>query len=178
MKYKTLRISHVLLLIFSLGIVLLWVLGTTRWQAPVAQQPDAGLFAGVDASMPYQSTVDFPEQVARPVFVHGRQPKPSELAPAPVQSAPLADVAILGLFNDGQQGGVLLRVGDGKVQRLHVGEALNGWKLERVEGRQASFMGAAGERTVLEIKRRKPGELPPIQSRSEFLENSVGAMPR
>ena len=71
----------------------------------------------------------------RPLFSPSRRPVP-KAPPQPVDT--LADVAIVGIWGDGAQGGVIARIGQ-QQKRVRVGEPLADWTLKEVQTQGATL---------------------------------------
>ncbi len=97
--------------------------------------------------------------VRRPLFWAGRRPVEAAAPPAEAvaqgaaeerAAAPrLKDVTVRGIYGSGDSGGVILTVKDREL-RLAVGEEIEGWRLDRVDGNSATFVsGGARDRREL-----------------------------
>ena len=92
----------------------------------------------------------YPAILARPLFAPDRRPPPPPAPPVepppPPPPDPFASVQITGLFT-GPSGGVLARV-EGKMRRVKIGQSIGAWKLETIEGREATFKQGEQERKL------------------------------
>jgi hypothetical protein len=156
---------HVLLLLAALNLALaallawLWLtpqgeLRNVRWLPPepvrpaLADAPPLPAFE-IDANR-YVATLE------RPLFAPTRRPPPPQAAAAAVE--PLPDIRLLGLYGGGGAGGAIASV-DGKVRRLRVGEAIAGWSLKEVRGREL-VLARGDETRSIELKRSTGAEPP------------------
>lgn len=94
---------------------------------------------------------DNTEFVTRPLFWPTRRPPPPPPPPAQaVTEDVFADIQLVGLYGSdgGLEGGAIVRH-KGAVKRIGLGHALNGWTLERIEGRKLFFSANGVSRDVL-----------------------------
>ncbi len=70
----------------------------------------------------------------------------------------MPDIRLLGLYGGGGAGGAIASV-DGKVRRLRVGEAIAGWSLKEVRGREL-VLARGDETRSIELKRSTGAEPP------------------
>ena len=122
--------------------------------APAADSVRVASLAGAGAlSVPEREAM-----LARPLFWAGRTPEelpdePVAVAEAeqPGKPAPrMKGVTVRGIYGSGETGGVILSVKKRQL-RVAVGEAVDGWRLERVTGDRAVFIsaGVRDERELL-----------------------------
>ena len=158
---KPLRLSAGLI-VGALGLTAIYTLSAG---SPKPILPSSALFEPVSvaqtlsSSRPELNSFDF---VLRPVFALDRKPRrpdlPSENDLALAASEAEADVVesidginLLGIFGSGEVAGVIIRLDNGKRQRLVVGESIKGWTLGSIESRRALLQAATGEEARLEM---------------------------
>ena len=158
---KPLQLS-VSLIVGALGLTTVYTLSAG---APEPVLPSRALFEPVSvaqtlsSSRPELNSFDF---VLRPVFALDRKPRrpdlPSENDLALAASETEADVVesidginLLGIFGSGEVAGVIIRLDNGKRQRLVVGESIKGWTLGSIESRRALLQAVTGEEARLEM---------------------------
>ena len=124
---------------------------------PVAPAPDSVRVAALQGAgaLPAEEREAI---VRRPLFWAERRPT-EEVAPVEAvaqgaaenrAAAPrLKDVTVRGIYGSGDSGGVIL-TGKNRELRLAVGEEIEGWRLERVDGNSATFV-SGGERDRREL---------------------------
>jgi hypothetical protein len=173
---------HVLLLLAALNLALaallawLWLtpqgeLRNVRWLPPepvrpaLADAPPLPAFE-IDANR-YVATLE------RPLFAPTRRPPPPQAAAAAVE--PLPDIRLLGLYGGGGAGGAIASV-DGKVRRLRVGEAIAGWSLKEVRGREL-VLARGDETRSIELKRSTGAEPPAASAGSSAAGAGTAAVP-
>lgn len=125
--------------------------------APVAPAPESMRMSPLLAEA-VPSLEQRQEIRSRPLFWEGRVPlAPQETQPAPAETAAqgaaktLKGIKLAGIFGAGPDAGVII-LNKGKKQRLMLGQAVDGWKLESVEPTAASFSNA-GSRADLTLER-------------------------
>ena len=85
-------------------------------------------------------TSQFLGMLERPLFSPTRRPPPPPPPPAPVEAPePLPNMHLYGIYGGGSGGGAIVRV-DGKNQRVHLNEAINGWMLKSIGERSVTFV--------------------------------------
>jgi len=155
------RVELVLLATAALLLLTVFYVATRIAMAtairPVAPAPDSVRVAGLQGAgvLPAEEREAI---VRRPLFWAERRPTE---AVAPVEAvaqgavenraaAPrLKDVTVRGIYGSGDSGGVILTAKDREL-RLAVGEEIEGWRLERVNGNSATFVsGGARDRREL-----------------------------
>ena len=138
------------------------LLANALWQPIVVPHMPAELSMSsqsedVAVGMLEESSLDF---IFRPLFLTSRQPMERVVAEPVVEAEPLtATVAaealegyqLLGVFSSGSAGGVILLDDANERSRLFVGEALQGWVLDRTDLRSAHFRSDAGATAALEL---------------------------
>lgn len=86
--------------------------------------------------------------VDRPLFSSTRRPPPPPPPPPPPKPVdPLADLKIVGVYKEGDSGGILANL-NGKVRRMRVGETIGEWKIQEVRGRDVVFVRGTEFRTL------------------------------
>jgi hypothetical protein len=160
---------HVLPLLAALNLALaallawLWLtpqgeLRNVRWVPPEPVRP-------VLADAPPLPTFEmdggrYVATLERPLFAPTRRPPPPPQAAASGPAVePLPDIRLLGLYGGGGAGGAIASV-DGKVRRLRVGEAIAGWSLKEVRGKEL-VLARGDETRSIELKRSTGAEPPP-----------------
>lgn len=157
MNIGPLHLLSVLSLGLGLGLASLWVdpnaqpLPQIFWTAPAPVSPEIASPTVALRTDPQGGNPDaYPAILARPLFAPDRRPPPPPpppvVPPPPPPPDPFASVQITGLFT-GPTGGVLARV-EGKMRRVKIGQNIGAWKLEAVEGREATFKQGEQERKL------------------------------
>jgi hypothetical protein len=134
------------------GLAHLWADGgRTRWAEPAALPPALEDSVAMPAAEP-ADIARYRETVERPLFAANRKPAPkSDPAQAQVEADALNDVRLLGTYEAGERGGVVI-VRGGKVERLAIGESIGSWKVAGGgKGRSAELVRADGQRRQLEL---------------------------
>ena len=154
---------HLLILInVALGLTLAWLwftpdgtLRNTRWQVPA---PHATDFAGMLPALPGVASADTSQFIAmldRPLFSASRRPPPPPPPPPPPQaSVPvdhLSTASLSGLFFGDGVGGIILNI-SGKSRRVRLNEAVDGWTVKSIQGRNVTF-ARGGESRILQLPR-------------------------
>ncbi|MDX9717164.1 MAG: hypothetical protein RBT67_07310 [Thauera sp.] len=163
MMHRTFGVLLGLSALLLAGIAALW-LDQAAWQwqvpapiAPVLVEP-GGQQGGGDIG-----AADFPHTLERPLFNASRRPPPPAQA-APAASTPQAEAApadsmrLHALMQDDAGKGVALVSFNGKMQRVRLGEALGGWRLEAIAGREARFVAGEGADQMRSLLLPRPGE--------------------
>lgn len=130
------------LLVVALGAALasLWLdqqgrLRNITWVVPAPKAPDITIPVS-----PLQSDLTLAASYAsvqeRPLFAPDRRPPPPPPPPAPPD--PFVGIQVYGIYS-GSGGGILARI-EGKVRRIKINEAIGGWTLKSIEGRQINFV--------------------------------------
>ena len=160
MNIGPLHLLSVLSMGLTLGLASLWVdpnaepLPQNFWTAPAPVSPEIANPTVALRTDPHGGNPDaYPAILARPIFAPDRRPPPPPAPPAPPvvplpppPPDPFASVQITGLFT-GPSGGVLARV-EGKMRRVKIGQSIGAWKLETIEGREATFKQGDQERKL------------------------------
>ena len=164
MNIGPLHLLSVLNLALGLGLASLWVdpnaqpLPQIFWTAPEPVSPEIATPTVALMTDPQGGNPDaYPTILARPMFAPDRRPPPPPPPPPPPD--PFASVQITGLFT-GPTGGVLARV-EGKMRRVKIGQSIGAWKLETVEGREATFKQGEQERKLTLAYAKLNVPLPP-----------------
>ena len=157
------------LLALCLGGVLLLLLLWNALRLATLSAPDA---VAPTAESLQVAEIDLPQQVnesqsaelrARPLFWSTRRPQD---APPPVEAAAeektavdksgnIDKVNLLGVFGGGDSAGIIALV-KGKKKRIMVGDTVEGWTLDSIQGDRAVFT-RAGSRSELVLKRKAAG---------------------
>jgi hypothetical protein len=170
MNIGPLHLLSVLNLALGLGLASLWVdpnaqpLPQIFWTAPEPVSPEIATPTVALMTDPQGGNPDaYPTILARPMFAPDRRPPPPPappvVPPPPPPPDPFASVQITGLFT-GPTGGVLARV-EGKMRRVKIGQSIGAWKLETVEGREATFKQGEQERKLTLAYAKLNVPLPP-----------------
>lgn len=149
------------LLLFNgaLAIWLAWLwftpqgtLRNVRWQPPASQQTDLSSLLPSLPPLVQPDTGRFIALLDRPLFSATRRPPPPP--PPPAAAAPvdnLSTARLSGVFEGPGGTGVIIQIA-GKDRRLQLNQALDGWTLRSVQGRQVTF-GSGGQTRVLQLPR-------------------------
>lgn len=92
----------------------------------------------------------------RPLFAESRRPYVAPAVvepaagPAPVPAEPLT-AELVGIMLTGRQQAVLIQQEGAGLQRVALGQSVDGWRVERIERNQA-VLSRAGEEHVLELR--------------------------
>ena len=158
-------------LVFAAVLVWYWLDGSGRprslhWQPPSPIQPEWPVAAAAPTSG--QDTSAFLITLERPLFSPSRRPppppKPVE-AEASTQVDPLASMQVVGIYGDGERGGIIAMI-DGKMQRKSVGQRLGPWELRSIAGREITLAQGAQTRTLRITRTAVMGEAPVASSPS------------
>jgi hypothetical protein len=171
----------VVVLLLLLLLQLLWAGGRlllARDITPVAPAPDSLRVAGLPTPA-VVSAEDSAAVQARPLFWAERRPVEGSLSVVDAEAeaagnektAPkMKDVALLGVFGSGDNGGAIVAV-KGKQRRVTVGEAVEGWRLQSVAANEAVFV-SGGERNARELLPRVIA--PPVDAAGGIIPPSAG----
>lgn len=149
-------------LLLALILALLWIgphgrLRHLQWQAPEAQKlmlDPVSLQRG--AAGGEADTARFVAILDRPLFSATRRPPPPPPPPPPPKPVdPLEGVKLVGVFQGGDDGGILAEI-NGKVRRLKLGTAIGDWTLKSLTSREATFANGKDVRVINLINARKP----------------------
>ena len=149
------------------GIVWLeWIL----LDHPTGQEATPPAEASEDATPKVEKIPDFrlhppgPDAafVSHPLFIEGRQPIPeveepeeASTPPKPPPSPP-PTVELIGILDTPETHLVLVRDKQGHILRLHPGEILDGWRLDRIEADQVILSQNGREHTLKLLKPHRP----------------------
>lgn len=139
----------------------------TGWQAPAPIEPASVEIVPLPAALTDDerlgslATLNALEEA--PLFWPSRRPppeKPAEPVESPPKEDPLEDVRLLGTFTSSGQGGVVLSIKSGKdeprVERLTVGEELDGLTLKNVSPVAVLFEDRQGGQHTLPLEIERP----------------------
>ena len=156
---KRYALPALLLLNGALAVWLAWLwftpqgaLRNVRWQLPAAQQTDLSNLLPALPPLIQADTGRFIVLLERPLFSPTRRPPPPP--PPPPAAAPvdnLSTARLLGVFEGPGGNGIIINIA-GKDRRLQVNQALDGWTLRSVQGRQVTF-GSGNQTRVLQLPR-------------------------
>lgn len=143
----------------ALALVLLWLwflpdgsLRDVHWQPPEARKTDLANMLPALPGVGSADTSQFIAMLDRPLFAITRRPPPP---PPPPQAPPPADnlstARLSGVYQGDGVGGIILTIA-GKERRLRLNEAVEGWTLQTIGGRDVTF-ARGGERRVLTLPR-------------------------
>ncbi len=157
MKRYALPVLLLLNGVLALGLAWLWFTpqGTLRnmyWQPPAAQQTDLSNLLPALPSLMQSDTSQFIVLLERPLFSPTRRPPPPP--PPPAAAAPVDNFStarLSGVFEGPGGTGIIIQI-DGKDRRLQLNQALDGWTLRSVQGRQVTF-GNGDQTRVLQLPR-------------------------
>jgi general secretion pathway protein N len=103
----------------------------------------------------------------RPLFAPTRRPPPAEpvavgsVDPPPPPPPPPPSLALFGIVKDGEGASALVRAqASDKVQRVRVGDKVDGWEVSRIEERQVVLELADRSTSFTLFSRGAPGEQP------------------
>lgn len=155
----------------SVLLLALLLLVTSR---PDPTAPPEYLFVVPDLASSASAGVGRPngnDFIARPLFSSSRRPPvpiPVEVVAPPTPSAPspeieLTDVTLVGVFESGATQGIVVRLADGRRERLLKGASFDGWTLQAVESRSARLSAPGGDTAVLRMAFAEVRALPPAK---------------
>ncbi len=131
-----------------------------RWQRPGPVRPD---ISGLQIKPPVRASEadrQFVATLDRPLFSPTRRPPPPPMAAAPSAPVdPLADIQLLGLYGNGEFGGILVRSG-GKMKRIQRNQNLGEWTVSEIKGRAVTLTRNGESRVLPLVAARQPG--PPV----------------
>lgn len=171
------RILLLLNLVLGLGVAALWLDETGQprpnpWVPPAPIVPEVGAPKLSPPADPLAgNAAAYPALLERPLFAADRRPPPPPPPPPPPD--PLRDVQILGIVT-GEKGYVLARV-EGRTRRLAQGESIGEWKLDKLEGRDVTFVQAEGQTRQIRLQYARIGAQP--RSAAQAGAASGGATP-
>lgn len=156
---KRYALSALLLLNVVLAVWLVWLwftpqgaLRNVRWQPPAARQTDLSSLLPALPPLLQADTGQFIVLLERPLFSPTRRPPPPPPPPPaaePVDSFSTARLS--GVFEGPGGTGIIIQIA-GKDRRLQLNQALDGWTLQSVQGRQVTFSNG-GHTRVLQLPR-------------------------
>ena len=123
-----------------------------RWLPPAAQQTDLSNLLPALPRLVQTDTGRFIVLLERPLFSPTRRPPPPP--PPPPAAAPvdnLSTARLSGVFEGPGGTGIIIQIA-GKDRRLQLNQALDGWILRSVQGRQVTF-GNGDQTRVLQLPR-------------------------
>ncbi|MDD2545117.1 MAG: hypothetical protein PHI55_02395 [Burkholderiaceae bacterium] len=141
----------------ALGLAALWIgpdgqVQHIHWTAPEPVKTD---YTQMLVPLPERSRVDtsrFLVLLERPLFAQTRRPPPPPPPPAPPPPVDtLRTARLLGVLESGPTGTVILNL-DGRNRRVRLKEAIEGWTLQSIQGRSATFTNR-GETRMLQLMR-------------------------
>jgi hypothetical protein len=127
-------------------------LRNAHWQAPLPQKTDIAGLLPVLPNLQALDTSQFLAVLERPVFSATRRPPPP---PPPVAAQAPTDnlsTARLSGIVTGPQGSTVIMNIAGKDRRVRMGDAVEGWTLQSIEGRGATFV-SGGQVRALQLPR-------------------------
>ncbi len=142
----------------ALGLAALWVapdgsLRNTAWTAPEPVRTD---YLAMVPTLPARERVDtsrFFAMLDRPLYALTRRPPPPPPPPAPPPPVDtLRNARLLGLLMSGPNTGTAILNVDGRNRRVRLKESVEGWTLQAIQGRSATFTNM-GESRVLQMQR-------------------------
>jgi hypothetical protein len=133
-------------------LVSLWVDGQGKlrgvhWVAPTAVRPDFSRQLDLPSAQTTDEVAAYIAILDRPLFSPTRRPPPPPAVVVAPPPDPLANVQVVGLFVGTTGGGIIARV-DGKMRRLGLNEKIADWTLQRIEGRDVTFVRGGENRTI------------------------------
>jgi general secretion pathway protein N len=101
----------------------------------------------------------------RPLFSPSRRPPappppPVERAPEAAAPPPPPDVTLFGVVVDGEGAHAIIRLGTGKMERVHFGDEVAGWKVSQIEGHRL-VLSLDGRLATFTMFSREGGRRPP-----------------
>ena len=157
---------HALLVLVMLnGVLVAWLawlwltpqgaLRNVHWQPPVAQKTDLSSLLPALPTLVQTDTDRFIVLLERPLFTPTRRPPPPPPPPLPPAAAApvdnLSTARLSGVFEGPGGTGIIVQIA-GKNRRLQLNQALEGWTLKSVRGREVTF-GNGSEIRVLRLPR-------------------------
>lgn len=151
---------QVLLLVnVALVCVLIWLwvlpdrsLRNVHWRQPEAIKTDLAKMLPILPGVGSADTSQFIAMLDRPLFAITRRPPPPPPPPqAPPPTDNLSTARLTGVYQGEGGSGVIIFIA-GKDRRLRLNEAIEGWMLQNVAGRDVTF-ARGGQRRVLTLPR-------------------------
>ena len=168
MKRHGLRVLVALNVALLVALLLMWVRpdGSLRgvlWKPPAPRLANYAAQLPVLPSPAPSDTATFVAMLERPLFAGTRRPPPP-MPPPPIaaEQAPpdnFSSAKLTGIFQSGEGGGVIIRIAD-KDKRVQLHQAIEGWTLKSVTGRDVTFT-KGGENRVLQLQRASMVRPPP-----------------
>lgn len=160
MKRYVLSLLGAANLLLALGLGALWMdkdgsLRNTRWLPP---SPITADYNAMLPMLPTRSPVDGGRALAmleRPLFSPTRRPPPSVVASSEAEAAVvdnLSTAKLMGLFQGAQTNGIIIQIA-GKNRRMKLNESVDGWVLQSVQGRAATFGRNDGQTRTIQMTR-------------------------
>ena len=148
-------VSRVLVLVnLLLAGVLLWLwvdgegkLRNVHWIAPAAVMPDFSQQLYVSVTRKGEDITSYVAILDRPLFSPTRRPPPPPAVVVAPPPDPLANVQVVGLFVGPAGAGIIARV-DGRMRRLSLNEKIGDWTIQRIGGRDVTFVRGGENRTI------------------------------
>ncbi|MBN9429530.1 MAG: hypothetical protein J0H09_23800, partial [Burkholderiales bacterium] len=166
MKASALGLLILVALALVAGIAVQVRNGELQWTPPEQVSPDPSSLQPASRRPPPRASIaELGETVERPLFAQTRRPPPPPAPPAPPEPKPepdpLANIVLLGLYDNGEgSGGAIVRA-EGKVHRVQVGQEFGGWRLASIDGRTVVLTGPRGRRNELVLKHQPQMAAPP-----------------
>ena len=143
--------------IFAATLVSMWVTPKGQWRNVLWQAPEAK-DADVSSGLPSATQTLAIENsrvvvlMDRPLFALTRRPPPPP-PPPPVAAPPdtLSSARVVAVYAGPGGGGVVLNLG-GKSRRVRLNENVDGWTLQSIDGRSATFT-SSGQSRALQLGR-------------------------
>jgi type II secretory pathway component PulC len=118
--------------------LLYWTTAALGADAPAPAQDSSNVT--LSNPLAAQSLERLSATVDRPLFSPSRRPTPAPVAQAPeppVPPAPKPDLVLSGIVMDGKNTRAVVQVGaEKKILRAQIGDNIDGWTVNRIEGRK------------------------------------------
>lgn len=152
MKRHVLALLCAVNAVLALALAAMWfqpdgTLRNSHWAPP---EPVSADFLSMVPVLPARKPVDANRLMAmleRPLFSATRRPAPVPVAEAAAPTDNLSTARLLGVFEGAQTNGAILQIA-GKSRRVKLHESVDGWVLQSVQGRAATFVSAGQTRTL------------------------------
>ena len=160
MKRHGLRLLVLLNAGLLVALLLMWIrpdgsLRGVSWHPPAPRLADYAAQLPLLPSPAPSDTATFVAMLERPLFAGTRRPPPPPPPPpaAVVQAPPdnFSTAKLTGIVQSGGTGGVIIRIAD-KDKRVQLNQALEGWTLKSISGREVTFT-KGGESRVMQLQR-------------------------
>lgn len=145
----------------GLALLLAWLwigadgsLRDVHWKPPLPHTTD---FAAMLPAVPGVAPADTSQFIAmldRPLFSATRKPPPPPAPPQAAEEPPsdnLSTARLSGVFVGEGAGGIIIQIA-GKHRRARLNEAVDGWTLKTIQGRNVTFV-RGGQSRVLQLPR-------------------------